>query len=183
MVTLISSTHRPDARTHAVTRLYADLLRQRGIESRILSLEELPHDFIRSDLYGHRSDAFRPIEQLMADSQMFVFIAPEYNGSYPGELKVFIDALNRKVLSGKHAALIGLSAGKFGNLRGLEHLAGVLTYAGVELMPFRAHLMHIDQRLDMHTGQVTHEPSLAELNTHADKLLKLVHSNQVAVSR
>ena len=36
--------------------------------------------------------AFEPIQEIVTKTDKFIFVIPEYNGSFPGVLKVFIDA-------------------------------------------------------------------------------------------
>jgi NAD(P)H-dependent FMN reductase len=55
-------------------------------------------------------------------------VTPEYNGSFPGVLKVVLDSIHPKEWNHKYACLVGVSDGRAGNLRGMDHLAGVLQY-------------------------------------------------------
>ena len=74
---------------------------------------------------------------------------PEYNGSFPGVLKVFIDACDFPgSFYEKKAALVGLSSGKYGNIRGIEHFNGVCGYVHLHVMPLRIHISSIRQELD-----------------------------------
>ncbi len=54
---------------------------------------------------------------------------PEYNGSFPGILKTMIDNTDIKSCWwGKKALLTGIADGRAGNLRGLDHMTGILQY-------------------------------------------------------
>jgi NAD(P)H-dependent FMN reductase len=48
----------------------------------------------------------------------------------PGSLKLFIDACSvreyKQNFKGKKAALVGIASGRAGNLRGMDHLTGVM---------------------------------------------------------
>lgn len=163
MLTIISGTNRPGSRTALVAAHYQEELAARGFSPGLLSLEDLPADFLVSDHYGARSPQFSEMEALVNQSRFFVFVAPEYNGSFPGVLKLFIDALPpAAAFHGKQAALVGLSSGKFGNLRGLEHLNGALHYLQVGTLPFRAHLPQIEQKLNAR-GEVADPGALKEI--------------------
>lgn len=182
-VSIISGTNRPDNFTRALAQHYAQLLTERRplMDVRLIDLQHLPDNFLHIDLYGQRSAEFQPTANVMAESSALVFVLPEYNGSFPGVAKLFVDALDPAThFYTKQAALIGLSAGKFGNLRGLDHFAGVLTYLNVRLMPFRAHVPMIGQVLSRE-GDVLQPPALAELTEHADRFAAfLPQSEQVA---
>jgi len=81
-----------------------------------------------------------------------VFISPEYNGSYPGVLKLFLDAISireyARSFKQKKAALCGVASGRAGNLRGIDHLTGVLNHVGVIVMPNNLPLSSIDKLCD-----------------------------------
>ena len=54
---------------------------------------------------------------------------PEYNGSFPGVLKVLFDITNiKECWWHKKALLVGLADGRGGNLRGIEHMTNILHY-------------------------------------------------------
>jgi len=145
MITVVSGTNRPNNRTLPFAQYYLDRLQASGAHAMLIDLQDLPPNFLQTDLYGERTAAFAPLEQQMHASSGYVFVAPEYNGSFPGVLKAFLDSMEPDLLHGKRAALVGTSTGKFGNLRGLEHLTGVLNYLQVEVLPFRAHIMEIHE--------------------------------------
>ena len=65
-----------------------------------------------------------------------VIIVPEYNASFPGVLKAFIDGLTYPGgIQGKKAALVGLSGGGQGGLLAMTHLTDVLMYLGTTVLP------------------------------------------------
>src|ERR1700742_3194029 len=92
MITIISATNRPGSSTLKVARYYQKVLAEKGAEAEILSLVQLPGNLLESDLYGKRSAAFQPIQDTVTATDKFLFIIPEYNGSFPGALKLFMDA-------------------------------------------------------------------------------------------
>jgi NAD(P)H-dependent FMN reductase len=107
-----------------------------GVESKLFSLEQLPHDFIATDLYDRRSKNFQQLlNDFIIPSDKFVFIVPEYNGSYPGVLKAFLDAVPPDLNRGKKVCIVGVASGRGGNIRGMEHLTGVLNYLGMAVFP------------------------------------------------
>jgi NAD(P)H-dependent FMN reductase len=115
---IISGTNRKHSNSLKVAKFYQKELMKRGEEFEILSLEDLPSDIIVTDLYGKRSEAFAEIQEKVSAAKVFVFIIPEYNGSYPGVLKVFIDACAFPAsFFHKKAALVGVATGKYGHVR------------------------------------------------------------------
>lgn len=149
MVTIISGTNRPGSNTLKVAKYYQKMLAQKGLQTNILSLEQLPDQLISSDLYGKRSPEFQAIQEMVASTEKFLFIIPEYNGSFPGVLKTFIDACNfPESFYDKKACLVGISSGKYGNIRGIDHFGGVCSYLHLHVMPLRIHISAIKHELD-----------------------------------
>ncbi|MDF2432899.1 MAG: hypothetical protein JWP44_2530 [Mucilaginibacter sp.] len=149
MVTIISSTNRPGSSTLKLSKYYQNRLKEKGLDAGILSLTELPANIIESDLYGKRSKEFEPIQQIVTQTQKFLFVIPEYNGSFPGVLKTFIDACTfPESFYEKKAALVGLSSGKYGNIRGIDHFTGVCHYLHLHVMPLKIHIASVRKELN-----------------------------------
>jgi chromate reductase len=149
MVTIIASTNRPNSSTLKLAQYYQKQLLEKGLEANLLSLMDLPADIINTDLYGKRSFQFQAIQDIITATQKFLFVIPEYNGSFPGVLKVFIDACDfPDSFYDKKAALVGLSSGKYGNIRGIEHFNGVCAYVHLNIMPLRIHIANIKTEIN-----------------------------------
>jgi len=149
MVTIIASTNRPNSSTLKLAKYYQRKLAEKGLDTHLLSLTDLPPALISTDLYGKRSPEFQPIQDIITATTKFLFVIPEYNGSFPGVLKVFIDACNfPDSFYEKKAALVGLSSGKYGNVRGIDHFNGVCGYVHLHVMPLRIHISSIRQEMD-----------------------------------
>ncbi|HEY0176266.1 MAG TPA: NAD(P)H-dependent oxidoreductase [Pedobacter sp.] len=149
MVTIISGTNRPGSNTLKVAKYYQDTLAKKGQQANLLSLTDLPDNFIVSDMFGKRSPEFEKILQIISGSEKFIFIIPEYNGSFPGVLKAFIDACDfPESFYDKKACLVGISGGKYGNIRGVEHFGGVCGYLHLHVLPLRLHIPAIKTELD-----------------------------------
>ncbi|MDQ7948981.1 MAG: NAD(P)H-dependent oxidoreductase [Pedobacter sp.] len=149
MVTIISGTNRPSSNTLKVAKYYQNQLSKKGLETRLLDLQDLPPTLITTDLYGKKSEAFEKIQQLITATEKFLFVIPEYNGSFPGVLKTFIDTCAfPESFYDKKACLVGISSGKYGNIRGIDHFNGVCAYLHLNVMPLRIHISHIKTELD-----------------------------------
>lgn len=149
MTTIVSCTNREGSNTLKLAEYYHKELAAKGFESEILSLKNLPDNFIVSDLYGKRSEAFQSIQDKISATTKFIFVVPEYNGSFPGILKLFIDACTfPDSFYGKKAALVGLATGKYGNVRGIEHFTGICHYINLHVLPLRIHIPAIGKEFD-----------------------------------
>jgi chromate reductase len=145
-IVIIVGTNRPNSMSGRIAEYYQDLLQQMQAPSVILDLVALPHDFTVSALYHNsgKNDSFNSLKALLDDAQKFVFIVPEYNGSYPGVLKAFIDGLPYpNSFVNKKAALVGISSNMQGAALALSHLNDVFSYLGMNTLALRVKLAEI----------------------------------------
>jgi chromate reductase, NAD(P)H dehydrogenase (quinone) len=171
MITIISATNRPGSSTLKVAQYYQKELKKRGIDAGILSLTQLPASLIASDLYGKRSVEFEPIQKIVTQTTKFLFIIPEYNGSFPGVLKTFIDACDfPDSFYDKKTALTGISSGKYGNIRGIDHFTGVCHYLHLNVMSLKLHIAAINKEFD-ENGDFFKTDTLKFVNEQIDKFI------------
>lgn len=129
MYTIISGTNRTGSNTLKVAQQYQTMLAGKGISATLVSLENLD--------VSTRSASVKALEkEVLIPSTRFIFISPEYNGSIPGVLKSLLDNTDiEHCWWGKKALLTGVSTGRAGNLRGMEHLTGILHYLKMIVHP------------------------------------------------
>jgi chromate reductase len=172
MVTIIAGTNRPHSNTLKVAQYYQKQLLAKGLTTQLLDLQSLPPNFITEDLYQKKSEVFQDIQKLVADTKKFLFVIPEYNGSYPGVLKTFVDACAfPESFYDKKACLLGISSGKYGNIRGIEHFNGVCAYLHLHVMPLRLHIPNIKNELS-ENGDLFMEDTLKFTNQQIDKFIE-----------
>lgn len=145
-IVIIVGTNRPNSMSRRIAEYYQRLLNQYNTSSTILDLVALPHDFTFTALYGNsgKNDAFNELRQQIDSAEKFIFITPEYNGSYPGVLKAFIDGLPYpNSFTNKKAALVGLSSNTQGAITALSHLNDIFSYLGMNTLALRVKLAQI----------------------------------------
>jgi len=146
-------------------------MRQLGADAGLLSLMQLPPNLLETDLFGKRSAEFKPIQDIITQTDKFLFVIPEYNGSFPGVLKVFIDACDFPTsFYEKKAALVGVSSGKYGNIRGIDHFTGVCHYINLHVMPLKLHIANIKTELD-ENGNFFKEDTLRFTDEQIEKFI------------
>lgn len=171
-ITIISATNRQDSNTEKVANYYLNVLKSKGVEAQILSLRNLPESFLHSDLFGQRSHEFQKIIDTYIDHQTkFIFIAPEYNGSFAGILKVFLDSIHPKYWAENKALLTGVSTGRAGNLRGMEHLTNILNYLKVNVYHNKLPISRVDTLMDAN-GSIADEETKKVIDMQVDGFLK-----------
>lgn len=155
MITVISGTNRPGNRTKVVAKHCFNIIREKGLEVNWLDLEDIQGDILSSEMYvdtQQHPEISRLQDEMIIPSDLLLIVSPEYNGSFPGVLKSFIDALSvrkyQSTFKGKRAALIGVASGRAGNLRGMDHLTGVLNYLNVVVMPNKLPVSSVSNYID-----------------------------------
>ena len=173
MITILAGTNRPNSRARRIANYYRTVLTELGAESQILDLTKLPADFVATALYANAGThpEFNSMAAMLDAGTKLVIIVPEYNGSFPGVLKAFIDGLPYPGgIQGKKAALVGLSSGGQGGLLAMTHLSDVLMYLGTTILPQRVRLPFINQDLNPEDG-LNHDLSRQLLREQAVALL------------
>ena len=149
MTTVIAATNRPNSYTLRLAEYYQKQLGMKGMPSELLSLAILPEGLIHAEMYEKDRDNFKNIQDIVTATSKFLFVIPEYNGSFPGVLKVFVDACKYpQSFYNKKAALVGVSSGKYGNIRGVDHFTGICHYINMHVLPLRLHIPSIHKELD-----------------------------------
>ncbi len=147
-VGIIIGTNRQQSFTKNIAQYYAEHISSKGHQTHIIDLEQLPTDFAFTALYQNsgKNPDFSAFQALIDASDRLVILAPEYNGSFPGVLKTFIDGLRHPdSLSNKKVCLVGLSAGVLGNAVGLGHLNDVLSYLNANVLGLRIKLGEVSK--------------------------------------
>ncbi|MEQ9467330.1 MAG: NAD(P)H-dependent oxidoreductase [Ekhidna sp.] len=173
MITIVSGTNRRNSISKQVALLYQEILKENEVESTIVDLEHLPADFIASALYENQGTNvdFNPIREHMKEAQKYVFIVPEYNGSFPGVLKTFLDALEFPgTLKGKKCALVGLSSGIQGGVMAMSHLTDIFNYLGMHVLALKPKLIRINGKME--SGQITDETYIRRLKEQAQAIIE-----------
>lgn len=173
LITLLAGTNRPNSRARRIANYYSIMLTELGAANQILDLAELPVDFIATALYAQvgTNPEFNRLARMLDAGNKIVIITPEYNGSFPGVLKAFIDGLPYPGgIWGKKAALVGLSNGGQGGLLAMTHLTDILMYLGTAVLPQRVRLPFIGQDLNKE-DELNHDLSRQLLREQAVALL------------
>ena len=172
-IAAICGTNRNDSVSMEITLIYKSLLEELDQQVEIIDLKNLPSDFITRALYENsgKNQDFNTYRDLMADLKKFVFIVPEYNGSFPGVLKTFIDGLKfPDTFTDTKCALVGVSSGVQGAGLALSHLTDIFNYCGTNVLALKPKLAQIDRFLE--DGKVTNDLYNTLLRDQARKLVE-----------
>lgn len=178
MITVISGTNRRGSYTEKFAKHFYKIIKSKvDVPVKYFSLQKLPDDILHVGMYQNRkqSKALREIqEQIMIPANKFFVISPEYNGSFPGVLKLFIDACSiheyKPTFKGKKAGLVGIASGRAGNLRGMDHLGAVFNHVGTEVMGNKLPISKVEDLIEK--NKITSESTLKVMESFVDDFLK-----------
>ena len=162
---IISGTNRRDSNTRRVAHQDQDTLTERNITSEIVTLEGM-------DLSAHTPEFEIMEKQKLLPAKKIIFIAPEYNGSIPGVLKTMLDLSDyKRTWQWKKALLVGISTGRSGNVRGLDHLTSILNYMKVVVHPNKLPISSVHKLLnDKHA--IEDSETVIAINIQIDEFIK-----------
>lgn len=164
MITIISGTNRADSMTLHTGKVYLQLLLQRAQQAQLLSLEH-------RQVWERGEDMLALEQQFLVPAQKFIFVMPEYNASFPGILKLMIDNSDiKKCWWHKKAALVGVSDGRAGNVRGIEHMTAILHHMKVNVLYNQMILSRINEEIGSN-GEIIKPETAALINHQIDEFL------------
>ncbi len=176
MITVISGTNRQSSQTLLFAAHFAAQIRALGQEVQLLDLAELRIDFFSEDMYNPKAmspELLALQRKFVLGVEKFAIFAPEYNGSYPGVLKMFIDGISvneySSIFKGKHVALVGVASGRAGNLRGMDHLGACINHMGGWVLPNKLPLSNIGSLVE--NDELTDKDTINALKAHAEQLI------------
>jgi chromate reductase, NAD(P)H dehydrogenase (quinone) len=142
MYTIIACTNRVGSNTKKVATAYQKYFKEQGVDAQLFSLEEIT--------MTERNEAFVALEnKYLISTDKYIFIAPEYNGSFPGIMKLMMDMSQvDKCWHHKKALLTGLATGRAGNLRGLDMMSNIFHYLKMDVHKTKIPLSAIQLELE-----------------------------------
>lgn len=158
IIYIISGTNRENALSLEIAHIYKNEIENLGAKAEIIDLKELPEDYIAAALYDNAGahEGMVELRKKMKEGKKFVFIIPEYNGSFPGVLKAFIDGLEfPHTFTNKKCALVGVSSGIQGGVLAMSHMTDILNYCGSHVLARKVKLAGIGK--NMLQGKITNE--------------------------
>ena len=171
-ITLVAATNRQNALSTQVAGYYTELLQRKGCDSQLLKLTDLPADFTAT-LYEKDAQPpeFKRLCTMMEEAQKYIFIIPEYNGSFPGVFKAFLDGLHaQEIFKGKKCAMVGVSQSPQGALFAMSHLTDIFHYLKMHVHPLKPKLGGIhDSKLQT---VLNNERYVRMLEEQAEEMIK-----------
>jgi NAD(P)H-dependent FMN reductase/sugar phosphate isomerase/epimerase len=149
MIAILIGTNRPGSNTARIARQVQAFHQALGAETQLIDLGALPPDSFTAASYAGAPAAVRAAAETVLQARGLVVVTPEYNGSFPGALKYFIDLLPfPAAFERRPVCFIGVAAGQWGALRPVEQLQGVFGYRNAFIFPERVFIPAVHEVLD-----------------------------------
>jgi chromate reductase len=160
-ILLISGTNRSGSNSMKIAKIIEGHYRKASVPVSLLGMDELPGEVFRPDAYMNKPPAMVELQRRVLDSHGLHVVTAEYNGSFPGVLKYFIDMLKfPESFDRKPVAFVGVANGMWGGLRAVEQLQMVFGYRNAHIYPDRVFIPMAKNVLSA-DGQLT-DPALNE---------------------
>ncbi len=129
-IALILGTNRSERQSEKVARLIFDHLDKRDdIDPTMIDIRDF--DFPQDNYGTALRESFPETQKIMETMDGFVIVCPEYNHSFPGVLKTFMDMF-LKEYNNKSAAIATVSSGMWGGVRAAENMLSFLRMLGLK---------------------------------------------------
>lgn len=117
-ITIILGTGRKDSNSEKIAEFVLQESRNYGFESELIK----PRDWLESPFTLEIKEEKRnKLSEIFNKAKGFIIVSPEYNHSFPGELKLLLDNFYEEY-NHKPVGICGVSIGKLGGARMVEQL-------------------------------------------------------------
>jgi chromate reductase len=148
---IICGTNRPDSNSFLVSQFIQKLYLKAGEKVEIIDLKELELGQLGPDHLSGKQSLPNQLQKAIASvtgSDGLIVVCPEYNGGMPGALKTFIDFWKfPESFESRPVCYVGVSAGQWGAIHPLDHLAQIFGYRNAYQFPQKVYLKEIHKVL------------------------------------
>ncbi|MBO6522310.1 MAG: NAD(P)H-dependent oxidoreductase [Balneolaceae bacterium] len=150
---IISGTDMPGSKCLEVANYLSGLYQKVGVKADIIDMTDFPLADVVGGKYMDEIPSIIKFRKPVIEADALLFVIPEYNGSFPGILKIFIDYLPYpSALAEKPIAYVGIAGGAFGGLRPVEQFQMVANYLNAHQYPERVFISRVQNMFDPKTG-------------------------------
>lgn len=151
---IISGTDRPNSNALKIAGYLRERYKERDdVVPRVIDLRAFPIDEVSGGPYGKDLPSVAAFNRPLLEADGLVVVCPEYNGGYPGILKLFIDYLPfPSALEKKPVCFVGEANGAFGALRAVEQLQQVFAYRNAYVFPEHVFIPRVNRNFDPDVG-------------------------------
>lgn len=158
---IISGTDRPDSNSLKISQYIQALYKKTSEQVEIIDIKDVALSSLQGAHYGGElPEKMQTAINKINTSEGLIFVVPEYNGSYPGALKLFIDHWAYPLsFESRPVCFVGIG-GRWAGLRPVEHLQQVFNYRNAYQFPNRVFISNVSNVLQ--NGNIT-DPMVEDL--------------------
>jgi Predicted flavoprotein len=149
-IPVVIGTARLERRTAAIAKAVVDVINQTpGHHATLVDVKDHVRDAVTVPPWGTGGANEQPTKwkEIVSSAHALVLVVPEYNHSFPGELKLLLDSLWEDY-NGKAVGLVGVSAGTLGAARVVDHIKPVLIELKLHPIKEAVHISEAEQALE-----------------------------------
>ncbi len=181
-IVVLCGTNREESLSRILARNLAEMYRASGQTVDSLDMRELPTEILTPTAYKEPPAGVVKLVDRFLAADGVVFVVPEYNGSYPGVLKLFIDMLPYpEGFQDRPCAFVGLAAGQFCGLRAVEHCQQVAGYRNALIYPQRVFIGSSYEQFS--EGELVQDDLVQRLQRQADGFVDFIEKVKPSDSR
>ena len=148
-ILIISGTNRPNSYALRISNILLEHYRAANVPIELFSLAEIPIDAFAPSSYATKPPVLVEMQQRVVLAAGLHIVTPEYNGSFPGILKLFIDMLKfPESFEAKPVAFVGEASGIWGGIRPVEQLSQIFGYRNAHQFPDRVFIPGVQKKFD-----------------------------------
>jgi NAD(P)H-dependent FMN reductase len=171
-ILIISGTNRPGSHALKISHVLQKHYQKLNVDVQLLSLVDLPREVFEPASYANKPAGMVEIQNRVLAAQGLHLVVPEYNGSFPGVLKYFVDMLKfPESFERKPVAFVGEAAGAWGAIRGVEQMQLIFGYRNAYVFPERVFINAVHNKFDA-AGNLTDAAIDERLAKQAGEFLK-----------
>ena len=144
---ILSATNRENSNTYKISCIIKEIYKNLKVDTEIISLEKLSFFELKKPYSDSLPVDIQSALSKIAGAGALVIVCPEYNGSFPGIFKYFIDLSEHpKTFALRPISFVGLG-GRFGGLRAVEQMEQIMHYRQAFIYPKRVFIQNVSEVL------------------------------------
>lgn len=148
-ITVVLGTARAERASAAIAEAVASIVNEmEGYSATLVDVREHVKEAVTIPPWGKGGANETPTawKEIVESSHALLLVVPEYNHSFPGELKLLLDSLWDEYRN-KAVGLIGVSAGTLGAARVVDHIKPVLIELKLHPVKEAVHISKVKEAL------------------------------------
>jgi NAD(P)H-dependent FMN reductase len=142
-ITVVLGTARKNNFSKKVADIVFNFIKDQEIETEFVEVA----DHLFGKTVSYEDDLGGEWKEIIEKTDGVIFVVPEYNHSYPGELKILIDLLYDEY-KGKFAGVVSVSAGQFGGVRVTEKMNDLLHTVNFDILHNSINVSGVQKEID-----------------------------------